>query len=87
MAFVCFWLDNAFNCVFMLIEVDNFIDYANSIFIITASTGISTCFTIAVIKTIKLFELIDFAQRITDCGKCRIRTFAHLKHIQFMCLS
>lgn len=68
-AFVCFWLDNAFNCVFIMVEVDNFIDYTNSIFIICATTAIATCFTIAAIKTRNMFEFIDFAERIGDCGK------------------
>lgn len=76
-ALICFWLDNAFNCVFIAVEVDNFVDYTNSIFIICATTGIATCFTIAMIKARKLFELIDFAEKIADRGEKYFAKNAH----------
>lgn len=69
MAFVCFWLNNALNCVFVFVEVDNFIDYTNSIFIICGTTGIATCYTIAVINARKLFEIFDFAEKIRNRGR------------------
>lgn len=78
MAFVAYWLDNALNCVFISVEVDNFIDYANSIFIICATTTIATCFTLSIIKSSELFELIDFAEKICNHGKAKIEE--KLKH-------
>lgn len=69
MAFVAYWLDNALNCVFIAVEVDDFIDYANSIFIICATTTIATCYTLSMIQSSGLFELIDFAEKIADRGK------------------
>lgn len=69
LAFLAYWLDNAFNCVFIFVEVDNFIDYTNSIFIICATTAIATCYTISFIRSNKLFKHIDFAEKITDRGE------------------
>lgn len=69
MAFSAYWLDNALNCVFIMVEVDNFIDYVNSIFIICATTAIATCYTISLIKSSQMFELIGFTEQIADHGK------------------
>lgn len=72
LAFAAYWLDNALNCVFIAVEVDNFIDYANSIFIICATTTIATCYTLSMVQSSSLFKLIDFAEKIADRGKKKI---------------
>lgn len=69
MALGAYWLDNALNCVYVSVAVDNFIDYANSIFIICATTTIATCFTLSLINSNGLFILIDSAEKIADHGK------------------
>lgn len=69
MAFTSYWIDNTLNCIFLAREVNNFSEMANSIFITTGTTTISTCFTILIINKAKLFRLVDDAEKIIDRGK------------------
>lgn len=69
MTFISYWFDNALNCIFLVREVNNFSEMANSIFITSATTTVSTCFTILIINKAKLFRLKNNAEKAIDRGK------------------
>lgn len=68
MAFTSFWVDNTLNCIFLVREVNNFSEFVNSIFITSGTTTISICFTIFIVKKIKIFRLVDDAEKIAERG-------------------
>lgn len=54
-----YWANNTLNCMFCVRNVNTFNEMANSIYIVSTTTAISTCFTILVAKKLELFRLID----------------------------
>lgn len=75
MALTCYWVDNTLNCIFCIREANTFSEMANSIFITSGTTTISTCFTILVIKKTKIFDLINNAERIVEKGRIFFSSF------------
>lgn len=71
-AFICYWVDNALNCIFLIREVNSFSEIANSIFITSETTTIAICFTIWITQKDKMFHLIDIAEELADKGIIQI---------------
>lgn len=69
MAFTCYWLVTASNFMFLFREVKSFNEIANSIFVTSGTTAISTCYTILIFKISKFMVFANNAEKLTDRGK------------------
>lgn len=67
--FTCFWVDNIFNFIYLIREVNGISELANSIFITSATTVVSAGFVIIIINASKIYRLEDISEIIVDLGK------------------
>lgn len=77
MAFTCYWLVTASNVMFLVREVKSFNEIANSIFVTSGTTAISTCFTLLIIiNKNKSILFANNANKMSDRGK----KIKHINH-------
>lgn len=72
MAFTSFWLTNILNSIFIVLEVNSFSELANSLFVLSETITMAICYTILIIRTEKLFNIIGTADQFIDQGEFQI---------------
>lgn len=70
MAFLILFIENTTVLVFLFHEADDFIEYANSIYAITATNLITVCYIIIITLIDDIFELIDNLEYTIDNSMC-----------------
>lgn len=88
LAFTLYWSGTIFDCVYIVRELSSFDEIVATIFLLSATTAIAMCFTVFVLSSKKLFNILNRADHLTD--KCmytlgrkssRCQNWFYQKHI------